>query len=75
MNEYKVELAKGFPYAQRIRSGVVIGKTGYTGVLTDEQISAIEADGELSLTRIAKAAPGQPIKAVVKPVAKKTATK
>lgn len=56
MSTYKVELPQGFPYAQRIRSGVTVFKDQpYEGELTDDQLEAIKADDFLTLTKAKEA--------------------
>jgi hypothetical protein len=54
---YTVSLTKGFPYPQRVRSGIMATQTvPYEGPLTDAQLKAIKADSHLTLKEVRTAA-------------------
>lgn len=60
---YTVQLVTGFPYPQRVRSGITALKEGgYEDPLSDEQLSAIKADEYLVLESNEPATPLAPTK-------------
>lgn len=51
---YQVTLPADFITNSRARAGVVVpaGKEGFVGELTDEQLEAIKADGQLTVSEV-----------------------